>query len=73
MPNLSGTVVENSDLNALPFPGRIIERDDPDTNIVRALQHRLNEVGCGPIDEDGVWRPDRKRCPTIPSALFRLR
>ena len=30
MPNLSGTVVESSDLNALPFPGRIIERDDPD-------------------------------------------
>lgn len=55
MPALNGTVVESSTLNPLPFPGRIIKRDEPDAGIVRALQHRLNEVGCGPIDVDGEF------------------
>jgi peptidoglycan hydrolase-like protein with peptidoglycan-binding domain len=40
---------------SLPFPGRIIKVGDPDREIVKAIQHRLNEVGCGPIEETGVF------------------
>lgn len=39
----------------LPFPGRVIKTGDPDPEIVRAIQHRLNEVGCGPIEETGIF------------------
>lgn len=39
----------------LPFPGRIIKAGDPDRETVLAIQHRLNEVGCGPIEETGVF------------------
>ncbi|MCI0338016.1 MAG: peptidoglycan-binding protein [Acidobacteria bacterium] len=39
----------------LPFPGRIIKAGDPDRVIVKAIQHRLNEVGCGPIEETGIF------------------
>ncbi len=39
----------------LPFPGRIIKAGDPDRDIVKTIQHRLNEVGCGPIEETGIF------------------
>jgi hypothetical protein len=32
---------------------RVASRGDP----VRAVQRRLNRLGCGPIDEDGVYGP----------------
>jgi peptidoglycan hydrolase-like protein with peptidoglycan-binding domain len=53
MPTLSGSVVPRSSLTALPYPGHVIKRDEKNKDIVRAIQHRLNETGCGPIDEDG--------------------
>jgi len=40
---------------SLPFPGRIIKVGETDREIVKAIQHRLNEVGCGPIEETGVF------------------
>jgi hypothetical protein len=70
MPNLSGTVVENSDLHALAFPGRIVERNEPDENIVRALQRRLNEVGCGPIDTDGGFGDETESAVRLFQARF---
>ncbi len=39
----------------LPFPGRLIKRDEEDRAIVLAVQQRLNQLGCGPIDEDGEF------------------
>jgi len=39
----------------LPFPGRIIKAGDSDREIVKAIQDRLNEVGCGPIEETGIF------------------
>jgi len=45
----------------LPFPGRIIKAGDPDANIVKTLQHRLNEVGCGPIEETGIFDNERTK------------
>lgn len=40
---------------AMAFPGRIIKAGDPDREIVKTIQHRLNEVGCGPIEETGIF------------------
>ncbi len=39
----------------VPFPGRIIKVGDSDRVIVTTIQHRLNEVGCGPIAETGIF------------------
>lgn len=39
----------------VPFPGRIIKAGDPDAETIRLIQRRLNEVGCGPIEETGVF------------------
>ncbi|MFL6203633.1 MAG: peptidoglycan-binding protein [Thermoanaerobaculia bacterium] len=37
----------------LPFPGKIVKRGHKDEETVLAVQRRLNELGCGPVDEDG--------------------
>lgn len=47
--------MESTSVTTLQFPGRIIKKDDDDKAIVLAIQHRLNQVGCGPIDEDGEF------------------
>lgn len=38
---------------AIPYPGRIIKVGETNKEVVRIIQHRLNEVGCGPIAENG--------------------
>ena len=35
------------------FPGRVIGVDDSDKANVLLIQKRLNQLGCGPIPEDG--------------------
>ena len=35
------------------YPGRSIEKGEKDKTIVKSIQHRLNELGCGPLLEDG--------------------
>ena len=41
---------------AIPvFPGRVIDTGNSPADLVRAIQHRLNQLGCGPVDEDGVY------------------
>lgn len=42
-------------VEAVPFPGRIVKVGDSDKATVKEIQHRLNSVGCGPIAEDGVF------------------
>jgi hypothetical protein len=37
-----------------PFPGRVVQLGDADESVL-AIQRRLNRVGCGPVDEDGVF------------------
>src|SRR5262249_44869958 len=55
----------------LPFPGRVIKVGDPDRGIVAAIQHRLNEVGCGPIRETGVFDSEAtKRAVKLFQARF---
>jgi hypothetical protein len=42
----------------LPFPGKVVKLGHKDKETVRAVQHRLNEVGCGPLEEDGDFDRD---------------
>lgn len=37
----------------LNYPGRLIKQGEQDKAIVKAVQKRLNETGCGLLDEDG--------------------
>jgi hypothetical protein len=37
------------------FPGRVIDTGNSPADVVRAIQHRLNQLGCGPVDEDGAF------------------
>jgi peptidoglycan hydrolase-like protein with peptidoglycan-binding domain len=53
----------------LPFPGRVVRLGDADA-AVRAVQRRLNRVGCGPIDEDGVFGPQTAAAVRLFQARF---
>src|SRR5690242_5543897 len=37
------------------FPGHVISTGSSDKNAVRSIQHRLNQLGCGPLGEDGSF------------------
>ena len=37
------------------FPGRVIKAGSEDSVSVLAIQKRLNQIGCGPVQEDGVF------------------
>ena len=37
------------------FPGKVITFGSTDTVSIRAIQSRLNNLGCGPVEEDGVF------------------
>jgi len=39
----------------LPFPGHVLTIGSWDSVNVRAIQKRLMELGCGPIEQDGVF------------------
>lgn len=43
-----------------PFPGRVIKLGDPDKDIVLSIQKRLNQIGCGPIAENGIFDENTK-------------
>ena len=55
---------------SLPFPGRIIKVGDPDRETVKTIQHRLNEVGCGPIEETGIFDATTKSAVKVFQARF---
>ena len=57
-------------VEAVPFPGRIVKVGDSDRETVEKIQRRLNSVGCGPIAEDGVF--DKERTETAVK-LFQAR
>lgn len=61
MAKLTGSVVPKSATAAMPYPGRVIKRGEKDGDIVRAVQTRLNETGCGPIGVDGDFGADTER------------
>jgi hypothetical protein len=39
----------------MKYPNRIIQKGEADKSIVKAIQNKLNDVGCGPIDVDGDY------------------
>jgi hypothetical protein len=53
----------------LPFPGRVLKLGDADASVL-AVQRRLNRVGCGPIDEDGVFGPQTAAAVKLFQARF---
>jgi hypothetical protein len=53
MPELEGSIIPSSTLEALPYPGRLIKIKERDKPTVEAVQRRLNELGCGPVEVDG--------------------
>lgn len=42
----------------LPFPGQTLSAGSKDSASVLAIQKRLNAVGCGPVEEDGLFGPE---------------
>jgi len=42
----------------LPFPGQTLSAGSKDSASILAMQKRLNAVGCGPVEEDGVYGPE---------------
>ena len=42
----------------MQFPGLVIRRNSPLPDAVRAVQERLDALGCGPVRVDGIFGPD---------------
>lgn len=70
MPELIGSIVPGSGLEALPYPGRIIKVGERDAEIVKALQQRLNESGCGPLAGTGTFGPKTEKSVRLFQARF---
>jgi hypothetical protein len=45
-------------MSTLPFPGHVLTMGSGDSANVRAIQKRLAELGCGPVEPDGVFGAD---------------
>src|SRR5262245_37791485 len=43
---------------SIRFPGVAISAGSKDSASVRAIQKRLNKIGCGPVAVDGVFGPE---------------
>lgn len=56
--NMATTSTFLGKTEVIQYPGRIIKVGETDKEIVKRIQHRLNEVGCGPIAEDGDFSRD---------------
>jgi len=54
---------------AVAFPGRVISAGDSDNVSIVMIQKRLNQLGCGPIAEDGNFGPKT----TAAVELFQMR
>lgn len=70
MPELTGSIVPSSGIEALPFPGRIIKTGERDKEIVKAVQQRLNESGCGPLQGTGTFGPKTEKSVKLFQARF---
>ncbi len=44
----------------IAYPRRALRPGDARVDVVRQLQARLNQLGCGPVDEDGVFGNETK-------------
>lgn len=55
MPELVDPILVNPTQPPLVYPGKLIKKDFPQPEVVKAVQRRLNELGCGPLLEDGQF------------------
>ena len=39
----------------MAYPGRVVQKGDSRSDVVSAVQARLDAVGCGPLDDDGIF------------------
>src|SRR4051812_46300471 len=39
----------------MAYPGRVVQKGDSRSDVVSAVQARLVAVGCGPLDDDGIF------------------
>lgn len=39
----------------MQYPNRVIKKGEADRVIVKAIQNKLNDMGCGPVEVDGVF------------------
>ena len=46
------------DLESSPFPGHLIKVGSDDAQAVKRIQERLNVLGCGPVQENGIFDSD---------------
>jgi hypothetical protein len=51
--------------SSLPYPGRNLKMGDPDIKTVKALQARLNALGCGPLEVDGDFGTNTKNSVSL--------
>src|SRR4051794_2974151 len=54
----------------LPYPGHIVELGETDAATVRAIQRRLNQLGCGPLAESGSFGPEVRNAVKLFQARF---
>jgi hypothetical protein len=54
----------------IPYPGKVVKKKHRDRETVLAVQRRLNEMNCGPIDEDGDFGPQTHGAVLLFQARF---
>lgn len=54
----------------MQFPGHVIKVGEGDEAVVRTIQHRLNEMGCGPVEEDGDFDEKTENAVKLFQARF---
>jgi hypothetical protein len=57
-----GVKVTAADAN---YPGHVVTENETDKVIVKTLQKRLDDVGCGPIEVDGVFGEQTKNATML--------
>jgi hypothetical protein len=58
------------EVEPVPFPGRVITVGDEDRKTVLAIQRRLTQLGCGPLEDDGDFGPKTKAGVQLFQARF---
>jgi lysozyme family protein len=47
------------------YPGHVVTENETNKDVVKTLQKRLNDLGCGPIDVDGVFGEQTKNATML--------
>ena len=57
-------------MSTRPFPGRAVKAGEKNATLVREIQRRLNDVGCGPIPASGFFDTPTTAAVKLFQALF---